>query len=85
MIESGFTVRNSEDAAIFPPNASVLDCVIPSQPNTAAKLLQRVFSFPAMLAALLVGGVATIARSFFLDPDVWWHIKDGQEIIASDR
>ena len=83
MSESEFTVRVSEDAAIFPPNASVRDRVITSQPNTAAKLLHRVFCFPAMLGMLLVGGVATIARTFFLDPDVWWHIKQGAAILAT--
>ena len=46
-------------------------------------LVQRIFSFPAMLGALLVGGVATIARTFFVDPDVWWHIKSGQVILAT--
>ena len=46
-------------------------------------LIQRIFSFPAMLGALLVGGMATIARTFFIDPDVWWHIKHGQVILAT--
>jgi len=83
MSDSEFTVRISEDTAIFPPNASVLDRVIDSPSNTASKLLRKAFSFPAMLGALLVGGVAVIAQTFFLDPDVWWHIKDGQQILAS--
>ena len=46
-------------------------------------LIQRIFSFPAMLGALLVAGMATIARTFFIDPDVWWHIKFGQAILAT--
>ena len=48
-------------------------------------LIQRIFSFPAMLGALLVAGMATIARAFFIDPDVWWHIKFGQAILAAHR
>ncbi len=54
-------------------------------PQTVAPqtLWQRVFSFPAMLGAILVGGVATIARTFFVDPDVWWHVKFGQVILAT--
>jgi hypothetical protein len=36
-----------------------------------------------MLGALLAGGVAIIARTFFLDPDVWWHIKQGEVILAT--
>src|SRR5450759_4815554 len=87
MSESEFTVRIPEDAAISPPerprSVGVLDRDLTSQTLAPASLLQRVSSFPAMLGALLVGGVATIARTFFLDPDVWWHIKNGQEILAT--
>ena len=36
-----------------------------------------------MLGALLVGTVAAIAHSMFVDPDVWWHIKQGQFILAT--
>jgi len=41
------------------------------------------FSFPAMLGTLLVGRVFYEARIFFVDPDVWWHIKVGQDILRS--
>ena len=58
---------------------------ITSRRTTTLALWKRVFSFPAMLGALLVGGVATIARAFFVDPDVWWHIKFGQVILATHR
>src|ERR1019366_3997949 len=54
-----------------------------SQMVAPAALWQRVFSFPALLGDVLVGAVATVARTFFLDPDVWWHIKNGQEILAT--
>ena len=54
-----------------------------SQMVAPAALWQRVFSFPALLGAVLVGAVAPIAQKFSLDPDVWWHIKNGQVILAT--
>lgn len=42
------------------------------------------FSFPAMLGALLVGAIFYFGRNFFIvDPDVWWHVKTGQLILAT--
>src|SRR6202030_1410397 len=46
-------------------------------------LLRRAFSFPAMLGALLVTGVFVTRRGFEVDPDLWWHIKIGQDILAT--
>lgn len=48
-------------------------------------LLQNVFSFPAMLGVALIGRVFYEARIFFVDPDLWWHIKVGQDILATHR
>src|SRR5580692_5523049 len=48
-----------------------------------ASLLRKVFSFPAMLATFLVGRVFYEARAFNVDPDLWWHIKVGQDIVTS--
>ena len=53
------------------------------QTSGAGALLQRVFSFPALLGAAIVGATAIIARAFVVDPDVWWHIKNGQVILAT--
>jgi hypothetical protein len=47
------------------------------------RLIRRLFSFPALLAFLLVGAVAVTASYFFVDPDLWWHIKVGQTILAT--
>lgn len=89
MSESEFTARTSEDTAIFPPSqplsVAARDRDLTSRPNPLVTLWQRVFSFPALLGTLLVGGVATIARTFFLDPDVWWHIKQGAVILATHQ
>jgi hypothetical protein len=46
-------------------------------------VLRRVFSFPVMLATCLVGRVFYEGRTFFVDPDLWWHIKVGQNILAT--
>ncbi len=51
--------------------------------SPAMNLLKMIFSFPAMLGMLLVGATLTAVRSFNLDPDVWWHIKVGQTIVAT--
>jgi hypothetical protein len=45
--------------------------------------LSRVFSFPAVLGALLVAAVFVSARLFLVDPDLWWHIKVGQDILST--
>ena len=45
--------------------------------------LSRVFSFPALLASLLVAGVFVGARLFIVDPDLWWHVKAGESILAT--
>jgi hypothetical protein len=46
-------------------------------------ILKKAISFPAFLGALLVAGVFVPARTFFVDPDVWWHIKVGASILAN--
>jgi hypothetical protein len=46
-------------------------------------VMQTVFSFPAMLATFLVGRVFYEGRAFFVDPDLWWHVRTGQDILAT--
>jgi hypothetical protein len=52
---------------------------LPGKPT----LFQRAFPFPVMMASLLVGGVFAIVRGFRVDPDMWWHIKIGDSILAT--
>ncbi len=42
--------------------------------------LQRVFSFPVMLASVLVVLTVLTVRARFDDPDMWWHLKTGEII-----
>lgn len=51
--------------------------------STATRFLRWAFSFPAMLASLLVGAVFADGRLFHVDPDLWWHIKVGETILAT--
>jgi len=46
-------------------------------------VLKCIFSFPAMLGTMLVGVVLVPGRNFAVDPDLWWHIKNGQNILAT--
>jgi hypothetical protein len=47
------------------------------------RLVRRAISFPAMLATFLVGRVFFEGRGFVVDPDLWWHIRVGQDILAT--
>ncbi len=38
-----------------------------------------------MLGTCLVGRVYYSLRSFHVDPDLWWHLKVGQDILATHR
>jgi len=48
-------------------------------------LLKWAVSFPAMLGMLLIGRIFYEARGFGVDPDMWWHIKVGQDILRTGR
>ena len=51
--------------------------------STLLEVLNWAVSFPAMLGVFLVGRVFYQARGFVVDPDVWWHIKIGQDILRT--
>jgi hypothetical protein len=67
------------------PTTDALTVPAPSAASSsrAWELLKWVFSFPVMLGVALVGRVFYEARAFFVDPDLWWHIKTGQDIVAT--
>ena len=48
-----------------------------------SELPKWAFSFPAMLGAILVGRVFYEGRNFSVDPDLWWHIRTGQNILGT--
>jgi hypothetical protein len=74
-------------ASACPATSPVTSAVAPQFVAETSKgvgsLLRRAFSFPAMLATCLVGRVFYEARAFHVDPDLWWHIKIGQDIVSS--
>ena len=47
------------------------------------KILKWVFSFPAMLGTAFLGSLLYQLREFKVDPDLWWHIKLGQDIVRA--
>jgi hypothetical protein len=48
--------------------------------HASHRVLQRISSFPVMLAGLLVLLAVLTVRSRFDDPDMWWHLKMGEII-----
>ncbi len=46
---------------------------------------KKIISFPAVLGLSLIGGMFVPLRSFFVDPDVWWHIKVGATLLSTHR
>lgn len=58
-----------------------------SAPSMAAgvfgRMVRRVFSFPTLLAFLLVVLAVLTVRPRFDDPDMWWHMKMGQIICTT--
>jgi hypothetical protein len=55
-----------------------------SAPRLAiTSLVRRLVSFPVFLGALLFGGACMAAHFRFVDPDTWWHIKVGEQILRT--
>jgi len=69
--------REAPTAAASPTASSAVGSL------TWLELLKWAVSFPAMLGMLLVGRIFYEARGFGIDPDMWWHIKVGQDILRT--
>jgi hypothetical protein len=72
-----------EHAESLAPSASGMELSSTSAITKLMEALKWAFSFPAMLGAFLVGRVFYEGRGFVVDPDVWWHIKVGQDILRT--
>ena len=48
-----------------------------------ASIPRILFSFASMLGMCLVARIFYALRSFYVDPDLWWHIKYGQSILLT--
>ena len=73
-------------SAVLPPDSStrlVEGPIVPQKTLGLSELFKWTFSFPAMLGTLLVSRVFYEGRGFSVDPDIWWHIKVGQDILHS--
>ncbi len=81
------------EGVVFPAPSEActppVDALVPSDAAAGAaesfSLLKRIVSFPAMLGTMLVGAVFIAGQYFAVDPDLWWHIKNGQNILATHR
>lgn len=88
MSESLTTTVDAKKQAVLTDSEPASDSGRPAIPRGVPKLtitgaLKWIFSFPAMLATLLVGRVFYEARGFSVDPDLWWHIKVGDDILRT--
>jgi hypothetical protein len=92
MSEADISVPTSGAAADMPvppvpeayaPQASAAPASVGPATARFYSVLRLMFSFPAMLGTFLVGRVFYEARTFFVDPDLWWHIKTGENILAT--
>lgn len=92
MGESPISVRAALESPRFPMPTGTADLPVDlaagvardsAEANRLANLLRMVFSFPAMLGTLLVGATFIAGRMFAVDPDLWWHVKVGQDILAT--
>ncbi|HEV3482792.1 MAG TPA: hypothetical protein VGR97_10750 [Candidatus Acidoferrales bacterium] len=64
-------------------DAAILGGRWASSASRVWEILKLIFSFPAMLGTFLVGATFYDGRTFAVDPDVWWHMKAGQTILAT--
>src|SRR5712692_377323 len=62
-----------------------LDSSPPARSLTLRALLRKAFSFPVLLGGLLVAGTFVGARANLADPDTWWHITVGKQILSEWR
>jgi hypothetical protein len=92
MSESGYAIQPDAASGQLTPHSaptsaiSGADVLLPRAAAHARPFASRLLwlvSFPTMLGAFLVARVFASMRAFFVDPDLWWHIKTGELILAT--
>jgi hypothetical protein len=74
----------NEPCAANAPQGPSQDLTAPVNSRSSfVTLLKKCFSFPAFLGAILVAANFAIERGLRLDPDTWWHLKYGEEILQT--
>jgi len=88
----------SEQQMVCPPESTLVESASAVDPAAApsvglaekqkiysrlANTVKWMVSFPAMLGTFLLAIAFYESRIFFVDPDVWWHIKVGQDILRT--
>ncbi|MGH9746940.1 MAG: hypothetical protein ACRD59_12630 [Candidatus Acidiferrales bacterium] len=84
-IRASAAASRASDGLALPVAIGVRDAARSRVRAGIVAVLGRAVSFPGMLAAFLVGGVFTSTRNFPVDPDLWWHVKVGESILATLR
>jgi hypothetical protein len=51
--------------------------------HKAHRCWDRLFSFPAAISSMLMAMIFWVCRDRITDPDLWWHLRNGQYITAS--
>jgi len=73
MSESRIAIRASDKPFVAPAIAA----------GSLGFSLRQVISFPALMAVLLVGVALVGAQLRLLDPDTWWHVTVGEQILKT--
>src|SRR5215467_5012278 len=79
----------SRQPVLSPMDYPAVEISVAPEPRAVSgrflEVLTWMLSFPAMLGACLVAALVSQLRNFQVDPDLWWHIKVGQDIMRIHR
>ena len=64
--------------------SDTLDRLVSTHSSTQAHVWWRTLAgFPAVLAAALVTTVVIFANRSIADPDIWWHLRNAEELLST--
>ena len=63
--------------------ASTADPAVSRAQTTSWRWLRLAVSFPALMAVLLIAVALIGAESRLIDPDTWWHVAVGEQILKT--
>ena len=65
------------------PNTSAASQPTPAMTFRRTDLVRSIFSFPVMCVFLLSAVVYAFCVKQFAEPDIWWHLRNAQNLIES--